>query len=138
MGKKLSKQDQQAAQSNTTSNQQKQSTSARPPSRPAQPAASASTSGASASAGAARAPPVTIAATATINEDDVPLGQKYTHYGDKPINVDDFELLKVLGKGSYGKVMLCKKKGEKPPVLYAMKTLRKAALIKRGQVHIDL
>ena len=30
--------------------------------------------------------------------------------------------------------MLCKKKDENPPVLYAMKTLRKEALIKRGQL----
>jgi len=50
------------------------------------------------------------------------------------LSVDDFDLLKVLGKGSYGKVMLCKKKDDPSATLYAMKTLRKAALIKRGQL----
>jgi serum/glucocorticoid-regulated kinase 2 len=38
----------------------------------------------------------------------------------------------VLGKGSFGKVMLVKKKDSGQ--LYAMKTLRKSALVKRNQV----
>lgn len=58
--------------------------------------------------------------------------QDVGHSGN--LNIDDFELLKVLGKGSYGRVMLCKKKREDPPILYAIKTLRKEALIKRGQL----
>ena len=40
-------------------------------------------------------------------------------------------LTKVLGKGSFGKVMLVKKKDDPSGTLYAMKTLRKAVLIKR-------
>jgi serum/glucocorticoid-regulated kinase 2 len=40
----------------------------------------------------------------------------------------------VLGKGSFGKVMLVKKKDDPEGALYAMKTLRKAALVKRNQV----
>ena len=48
------------------------------------------------------------------------------------VTIDDFDLLKVLGKGSFGKVMLVKKKQNQR--LYAMKTLRKAALIKRKQL----
>jgi serum/glucocorticoid-regulated kinase 2 len=40
----------------------------------------------------------------------------------------------VLGKGSFGKVMLVKKVGDISGTLYAMKTLRKAALIKRNQL----
>ena len=56
---------------------------------------------------------------------------KYTY---QPMNVEMFDLLKVLGKGSYGKVMLCKKLNDPSSRLYAMKTLRKAALAKRGQV----
>ena len=40
----------------------------------------------------------------------------------------------LVGKGSYGRVMLCKKKDENPSKLYAIKTLRKEALIKRGQL----
>lgn len=43
-------------------------------------------------------------------------------------------LLKVLGKGSFGKVMLVKKKDDDSGMLYALKTLRKAALVKRNQL----
>ena len=50
------------------------------------------------------------------------------------LSVEDFDLLKVLGKGSFGKVMLVKKKDDPTSTLYAMKTLRKAALIKRNQL----
>ena len=50
------------------------------------------------------------------------------------LTIDDFDLLKVLGKGSFGKVMLVKRKGDDAQTLYAMKTLRKAALIKRNQL----
>jgi serum/glucocorticoid-regulated kinase 2 len=50
------------------------------------------------------------------------------------LTVDDFELLKVLGKGSFGKVMLVKKKDDPTETLYALKTLRKAALVKRNQL----
>jgi len=47
--------------------------------------------------------------------------------------LDDFQLLKVIGKGSYGKVMLvkCEKTGGK---VYAMKMLRKENVVKRNQV----
>ncbi|UIZ26574.1 hypothetical protein KXD40_002359 [Peronospora effusa] len=48
------------------------------------------------------------------------------------VNVEDFDLLKVLGKGSFGKVMMVRKKDTK--MIYAMKTLRKAALVKRNQL----
>jgi serine/threonine protein kinase len=40
----------------------------------------------------------------------------------------------VLGKGSFGKVMLVKKRDDPSGTLYAMKTLRKAALLKRNQI----
>jgi len=46
--------------------------------------------------------------------------------------LDDFALVKVLGKGSYGKVMLVR--GTRDNNLYAMKMLRKENVIKRNQV----
>jgi protein-serine/threonine kinase len=58
-------------------------------------------------------------------------------YGIKTTNVslNDFQLLKVLGKGSYGKVVLVKKTGrEDDDKVYAMKMLRKEHLISRNQV----
>lgn len=45
--------------------------------------------------------------------------------------LDDFALVKVLGKGSYGKVMLVKH--NKDSAVYAMKMLRKENVIKRNQ-----
>jgi serum/glucocorticoid-regulated kinase 2 len=57
---------------------------------------------------------------------DLDLGQSVK------VTIDDFDLLKVLGKGSFGKVMLVRKKDTKD--IFAMKTLRKAALIKRNQI----
>lgn len=44
----------------------------------------------------------------------------------------DFEMKTVIGKGSYGKVMLVKKKDTGQ--LYAMKVLKKAEIIRRNQV----
>lgn len=44
----------------------------------------------------------------------------------------DFEMISVIGKGSYGKVMLVKKNDSGK--LYAMKVLKKAEIIKRNQV----
>lgn len=57
----------------------------------------------------------------------------YSHFNQK-LSISDFDLLKVLGKGSFGKVMLVRKKDDTNGTLYAMKTLRKAALLKRNQV----
>jgi len=49
-----------------------------------------------------------------------------------PPILDDFQLLKVLGKGSYGKVMLVRHKSE--ATVFAMKMLRKDNVVKRNQV----
>jgi serine/threonine protein kinase len=55
------------------------------------------------------------------------------------LTVDDFEQLNVLGKGSYGKVVLVRKRGaNRTQGLFAMKTLCKEELAKRGQLqHVD-
>merc|ERR1712137_1264398 len=45
---------------------------------------------------------------------------------------DHFDLLKVIGRGAFGKVMLVRKKDTQQ--LYAMKILAKDMLIKRNQV----
>eukprot|EP00128_Syssomonas_multiformis_P018117 Colp12_sorted_trinity150504_noHs@7930 len=50
----------------------------------------------------------------------------------KFVSIEDFELLKVLGKGSYGKVMQVKKKDTGR--IYAMKILRKDHIIQRNEV----
>lgn len=49
---------------------------------------------------------------------------------DKKISLHDFELIKVIGRGSFGKVYLVKKKDSGLP--YAMKILKKDQLIKKN------
>jgi len=48
------------------------------------------------------------------------------------VALEDFDLLKVLGKGGFGKVMLVRKTGTTD--IYAMKVLKKEAVIRRNQV----
>ena len=48
------------------------------------------------------------------------------------VSLEDFTLIRVIGKGSYGKVMLVRHKEDKK--VYAMKMLRKEHVIKRNQV----
>ncbi|XP_008565673.1 PREDICTED: ribosomal protein S6 kinase alpha-4, partial [Galeopterus variegatus] len=58
-------------------------------------------------------------------------GANLTGHEEK-VSVENFELLKVLGTGAYGKVFLVRKAGgHDAGKLYAMKVLRKAALIQR-------
>jgi len=53
---------------------------------------------------------------------------------DKP-DIDMFSQLRVLGKGSFGKVVLVQKQvGNEKGGLFAMKMLRKTHLLKRGQI----
>ncbi|KAG1441818.1 hypothetical protein G6F46_013236 [Rhizopus delemar] len=44
----------------------------------------------------------------------------------RKVTLDDFEILKLLGRGAYGKVMMCRHKESNQ--LYAMKVLKKASL----------
>ena len=51
----------------------------------------------------------------------------------KKISIQDFTTLRLIGKGSYGKVLLVEKKDDKK--VYAMKILKKKAMQKRNQVN---
>jgi len=55
----------------------------------------------------------------------------YTKNNEK-VTVDDFEMISVVGKGSFGKVLQVRKKGTNH--IYAMKVLRKENIIERNQV----
>ena len=48
------------------------------------------------------------------------------------MGLDDFEILKVIGKGSFGKVFQVKKVGEDE--IYAMKVLNKSVIKKKNQI----
>eukprot|EP01132_Coremiostelium_polycephalum_P005243 gene5243-6524_t len=50
----------------------------------------------------------------------------------KKLSIDDFELLKVLGVGSFGRVFLVRKKDTQK--LYAMKVLNKKDMLKKKQI----
>lgn len=50
----------------------------------------------------------------------------------RKVGIADFELVRVIGKGSFGKVTLVRKKDES--TLYAMKVLSKPNIVKRKQV----
>ena len=54
------------------------------------------------------------------------------------LSIQDFHLIKVLGKGSFGKVFLVRPVGAPSDQVYAMKVLRKAEVIKRHQVEHTL
>ncbi len=51
---------------------------------------------------------------------------------NKKLSVNDFVILKLIGKGSYGKVFLVRKKGNDE--VYAMKILKKKEMMIRDQV----
>jgi serum/glucocorticoid-regulated kinase 2 len=60
------------------------------------------------------------------------IGVQYMENRTRSLKIEDFELLKVVGKGSFGKVMQVKKKDTSR--IYALKTIRKAHIISRSEV----
>jgi protein-serine/threonine kinase len=59
-------------------------------------------------------------------------GEELKKVTNNKLTINDFTIIKVIGKGSYGKVLLVKK--NKEDKVYAMKVLKKKAMIKRNQV----
>ncbi len=48
------------------------------------------------------------------------------------LTIDDFELITVIGKGSFGKVMQVRKRDTSR--IYALKTIRKQYIVQRGEI----
>jgi len=71
---------------------------------------------------------------AKVQDDDHDTSEKTMPYNKniESVGLENFEMLKVIGRGSFGKVMQVKKKGENQ--IYAMKILKKKAIIQRNQL----
>lgn len=63
---------------------------------------------------------------------NIKIGVKFVENRQRSLKVEDFDLLKVVGKGSFGKVMQVMKKDTQR--IYALKTLRKQHIISRSEV----
>ncbi|XP_068155508.1 RAC serine/threonine-protein kinase-like [Drosophila tropicalis] len=59
-------------------------------------------------------------------------GTKRNSSGVKKVTLENFEFLKVLGKGTFGKVILCREKSTAK--LYAIKILKKEVIIQKDEV----
>ncbi|OKL57301.1 Serine/threonine-protein kinase gad8 [Talaromyces atroroseus] len=62
----------------------------------------------------------------------IKIGMSFVENRARSMKIEDFDLLKVIGKGSFGKVMQVLKKDTGR--IYALKTLRKAHIISRSEV----
>jgi serum/glucocorticoid-regulated kinase 2 len=62
----------------------------------------------------------------------IKVGVEYVETRAGKLKIEDFDLLKVVGKGSFGKVMQVRKKDTNR--IYALKTIRKAHIISRSEV----
>ena len=60
------------------------------------------------------------------------VGVAFKQQSGKSLSIESFELLKVIGKGSFGKVMQVRKRDTAR--IYALKTIRKAHIISRSEV----
>ena len=60
------------------------------------------------------------------------LSVDYKPATNRALSVDDFELLKVIGKGSFGKVMQVRKKDTNK--VYALKAIRKSYIVSKSEV----
>ena len=58
-----------------------------------------------------------------------------TSDASRSLRVEDFDLMKIVGKGAFGKVILVRKKaGFNAGKVYAMKVLKKSDVIQKGQI----
>ncbi|OHT06549.1 RAC family serine/threonine-protein kinase like protein [Tritrichomonas foetus] len=79
-------------------------------------------------------PPLLLKGT---NEEEVSrwvVALKSATYHNSSLSIDNFDILSVIGRGFYGKVMLVKKKGTEE--IYALKTVHKVRLLKAKKLEV--
>ena len=62
----------------------------------------------------------------------IQLGVAYQPNYGQSLTIDDFELMTVVGKGSFGKVLQVRKRDTSR--IYALKTIRKAHIVNRNEI----
>ncbi|KAF7768239.1 hypothetical protein Agabi119p4_7482 [Agaricus bisporus var. burnettii] len=62
----------------------------------------------------------------------IQIGVSYKPNHDQSLTIDDFELITVIGKGSFGKVMQVRKRDTSR--IYALKTIRKQHIVIRNEI----
>ena len=55
------------------------------------------------------------------------------NYSSSTVSIEDFTILKVIGRGSFGKVYLVRHKSDEK--IYAMKTLKKDVVLRKNQTN---
>ncbi|KAI0789767.1 AGC/Akt protein kinase [Abortiporus biennis] len=62
----------------------------------------------------------------------IQIGLAFQPSSGHPLTIDDFELITVIGKGSFGKVMQVRKRDTSR--IYALKTIRKQYIVERNEI----
>ncbi|KAI0073494.1 AGC/Akt protein kinase [Panus rudis PR-1116 ss-1] len=62
----------------------------------------------------------------------IQIGISFKPSSGQSLTIDDFELITVIGKGSFGKVMQVRKRDTSR--IYALKTIRKQHIVERGEI----
>ena len=70
-------------------------------------------------------------ASGAITANHAALAKSDPNYSSQDIGIEDFQIIKVIGRGSFGKVYLVQKKGDGN--VYAMKSLKKDMVLRKGQ-----
>ena len=70
-------------------------------------------------------------ASGAIQTQHASLAKTDPNYCSQEIGIEDFQIIKVIGRGSFGKVYLVQKKDDGN--IYAMKSLKKDMVLRKGQ-----
>eukprot|EP00672_Neobodo_designis_P026738 CAMPEP_0174850800 /NCGR_PEP_ID=MMETSP1114-20130205/21144_1 /TAXON_ID=312471 /ORGANISM="Neobodo designis, Strain CCAP 1951/1" /LENGTH=416 /DNA_ID=CAMNT_0016085287 /DNA_START=30 /DNA_END=1280 /DNA_ORIENTATION=+ len=63
----------------------------------------------------------------------VSTGEQHVGPREKPMRLEDFEIVKIIGRGAFGDVFIGRRR-DQPSEVYAIKSMRKADMVRRQQV----